>query len=134
MQQKYRVRYHMSRFINWIFAYAKTKAQISFAVTAKLISAFGFATRIVLFLIYLYPKFQDYSFLLRLYRLVCQTRSETPNTDFLASRLIFYSVSSETCLSFALQKSIGDDRVLQRKLDVQAGQGCCWVCMLVLCH
>ena len=29
------------------FAKAKTKAQISFAVTAKLISAFVFATRIV---------------------------------------------------------------------------------------
>ena len=29
------------------FAYAKTKTQISFAVTAKLISAFVFATRIV---------------------------------------------------------------------------------------
>ena len=32
---------------NQQFAYAKTKAQISFAVTAKLISAFVFATRIV---------------------------------------------------------------------------------------
>ena len=32
---------------NRIFAYAKTKAQISFAVNAKLISAFVFATRIV---------------------------------------------------------------------------------------
>ena len=39
-------------------AYAKTKAQISFAVTAKLISAFIFATRIVQFLFYLNPKFQ----------------------------------------------------------------------------
>ena len=29
-----------------IFAYAKTKAQISFAVTSKLISAFVFAIRI----------------------------------------------------------------------------------------
>ena len=29
------------------FSYAKTKTQISFAVTAKLISAFVFATRIV---------------------------------------------------------------------------------------
>ena len=39
-------------------AKAKTKAQISFAVTAKLISAFVFATRIVQFLLYLTPKFQ----------------------------------------------------------------------------
>ena len=45
-------------------AYAKTKAQISFAVTAKLISAFVFATRIVQFLFYLNPKFQASSFFL----------------------------------------------------------------------
>ena len=32
---------------NRIFAYAKTKTQISFAVTAKLISVFVFATRII---------------------------------------------------------------------------------------
>ena len=32
---------------NRIFAYAKTKGHISFAVTATLISAFVFATRIV---------------------------------------------------------------------------------------
>ena len=43
---------------------AKTKAQISCAVTAQLISAFDFATRIVHFLMYLYPNFQDSSFLL----------------------------------------------------------------------
>ena len=42
----------------------KTKAQISRAVTAQLISAFVFTTRIVHFLPYLYPKFQDSSFLL----------------------------------------------------------------------
>ena len=46
---------HMSRVMKktQIFAYAKTKAQISFAVTAKLISAFVFATRIVQFLYFL---------------------------------------------------------------------------------
>ena len=53
------------------FAFAKTKTQISFAVTAKLISAFVFDTRIVQFLLCLYPKFQDSSFLLWLYSLVC---------------------------------------------------------------
>ena len=47
---------------------AKTKAQISFAVTAKLISAFVFATRIVQFLFYLNPKFQASSSFLSLYR------------------------------------------------------------------
>ena len=45
-------------------AYAKTKAQISFAVTAKLINAFVLATRIVQFLLYLYPKVQASSLLL----------------------------------------------------------------------
>ena len=53
---------------NQIFAYAKTKAPISGAVTAQLISAFVFATRRAQFLLYLYPKFQDSSFLLWLYR------------------------------------------------------------------
>ena len=47
-----------------IFAYVKTKAQISFAVSAKLISAFVFATRIVQFLFFLNPKFQASSLLL----------------------------------------------------------------------
>ena len=44
--------------------YAKTKTQISFAVTAKLISAFVFATRIVHFLFFLNPKCQASSPLL----------------------------------------------------------------------
>ena len=42
---------------NRILAYAKTKTQISFAVIAKLISAFAFATRIVQFF-FLKPEFQ----------------------------------------------------------------------------
>ena len=53
------------------FAYAKTKAQISCAVTAQLISAFVFATRIVQFLYFLNPKFPVTSHLLCLYRPVC---------------------------------------------------------------
>ena len=48
---------------NRIFAYAKTKTQISFAVTAKLISAFVFATRIVHSLYFLKPKFETSSHL-----------------------------------------------------------------------
>ena len=40
------------------FAYAKTKTQISFVATAKLIIAFVFATRIVQYLYFLNPKFQ----------------------------------------------------------------------------
>ena len=54
-----------------LFAYAKTKTQISFAVTAKLISAFVFATRIVQSLYFLNTKFQASSHLLWLYSPVC---------------------------------------------------------------
>ena len=57
-------------FLPMPFAYAKTKAQISFAVTAKLISAFVFATRIVNFLFFLNPKFKVSNHPLRLYRRV----------------------------------------------------------------
>ena len=46
-----------------LFAYAKTKTQISFAITAKLISVFVFATRIVQSLYFLYTKFQASSHL-----------------------------------------------------------------------
>ena len=44
-------------------AYVKTKMQMSFAVTAKLISAFVFATWIVQYLYFLNPKFQASSHL-----------------------------------------------------------------------
>ena len=47
-QISYEPHHEKSRF----FEYAKTKAQISFAVTAKLISAFVFATRIVQYHLY----------------------------------------------------------------------------------
>ena len=50
-----------------LFACAKTKTQISFPVTAKLISAFVFATRIVQSLFFLNPKFQATSHLLWLH-------------------------------------------------------------------
>ena len=56
---------------NRIFAYAKTKTQISFAVTAKLISAFVFATYIEQSLYFLYRKFQASSHIVWLYSLVC---------------------------------------------------------------
>ena len=52
------------------FAYAKTKTQISFTGTAKLISTFVFATRLVHFLYYLNPKFEGSSHLLGLHSLV----------------------------------------------------------------
>ena len=55
---------------NRLFAYAKTKSQISFTVTAKLISAFVFTTKIVQSLFFLNPKFQASSYLLWLHSLV----------------------------------------------------------------
>ena len=65
--QIYEPRLEKTRF----FDLAKTKAQISLAVTAKLISAIVFATRIVQFLYFLNQKFPASSLLLRLYMLVC---------------------------------------------------------------
>ena len=56
---------------NRLFAYAKTKTQISFAVTEKLISAFVYSTRIVQSLNFLNPKFQASSYLLWLHSPVC---------------------------------------------------------------
>ena len=56
---------------NRLFAYAKTKTQISFAVTAKLISDFVFAIRIVQSFYFLNPKFQVSSDLLWLHSPVC---------------------------------------------------------------
>ena len=66
-----------SHWENRIFANAKTKAQISRAVTAQLISAFVFATRIVQFLLYLNPKFQASVFFSATVQAgLCQTWSE----------------------------------------------------------
>ena len=58
------------------------RGKISFAVTAKLISAFVFATRIVQFLFYLNPKFQASSSLLCLYRAVCVGPVRKPHCWF----------------------------------------------------
>ena len=60
----------------------KTKAQISFAVTAKLISIFVFTTRIIQFLYFLNPKFPVSSHLLCLYSLVCVRPGQNPNCWF----------------------------------------------------
>ena len=56
---------------NRLFAYAKPKTQISFAVTPKLISGFVFATRIVQSLYFLHSTFQASSHLLWLYIPFC---------------------------------------------------------------
>ena len=72
-------RNHLSRIMRKMdFAYAKTKAQTSFAITAKLISAFVFATRIVQSLFFLNPKFQVSRLFLCLYRMVCVEPGQNP--------------------------------------------------------
>ena len=62
----------------WIFAYAKTKTQISFTVTGKLISSFVFTTWIVQALFFLNPKFQAFRHFQRLYRPVCVRPGRNP--------------------------------------------------------
>ena len=66
----------------FFFAYAKTKTQISFAVTEKLISAFVFAIQIIQSLFYLNPKFQASSRLLWLYSPVCVKHGRKPEDRF----------------------------------------------------
>ena len=66
--------------------YAKTKTQISFAVTAKLISAFVFATRIVQSLYFLNMKFQVSSHLVWLYSLVCVGPGRKPRRPVFSER------------------------------------------------
>ena len=73
----------------FFFAYAKTKVQISCAVTVQLISTFVFATWIVQFPYFLNPNFLASSYLLSLHKPgLCQTWSEIPRTIFLMMWLI----------------------------------------------
>ena len=91
--------------VNRIFAYAKAKAQISFAVTAKLISAFVFATRIVLFLFYLNPKFQASSSFLSLYRPVCVGPGRKPRRPVFSRRGSLYTRYHEYSIRLTLHIS-----------------------------
>ena len=63
-------------------AYAKTKTQISFAVTMKLISAFVFTTVIVQLLYFLHPIFQASSLFLWWYRPVYVRSVQKPHCWF----------------------------------------------------
>ena len=67
-------------------AYAKTKTQISCAVTAQLISAFVFAMWIVQSLHYRNPKFQASSHLLWLYIPVCVRPGRKPRRPVFSQR------------------------------------------------
>ena len=66
-----------------VFAYAKTKVQVSFA---KLISTFVFAIQIALCLYFLNPKFQVSSDLLWLYSPVCVGPGRKPRRHVLSRR------------------------------------------------
>ena len=72
------------------FCIWKTKTQISFAVTGKLINPFVFATRIVQSLNFLNPKFQASSHLLYLYSLVCVGPGRKPERWFSLDTAHFY--------------------------------------------
>ena len=78
--------------------YAKTKTQISFAVTAKLISAFVFAIRIVQLLYYLNPKFQASSHLLWLYSPVCVGPGRKPRRPVFSERSSYGNVQHEVMI------------------------------------
>ena len=84
------------------FAYAKTKTQISCAVTAQLISVFVFAKRIVQSLFYLNLKFQDSSHLLWLYSPVFVGPGRKPRRPVFSERGSFESILSCWLLSESL--------------------------------
>ena len=70
----------------FFFAYAKIKTQISFAVTAKLISAFVFATQMVQSLYFLKSKFQASSHLLWLCSPLCVRPGRKPRRQVFSQR------------------------------------------------
>ena len=84
---------------NRLFAYAKTKTQISFAVTAKLISAFVFATRIVQSLFFLNAKFQASSHYLWLYSLVCVGPGRKPRRPVFSRGSWYFTNRIFICIS-----------------------------------
>ena len=76
----------------------KTKTQISFAVTAKLISAFVFATRIVQPLYFLNTKFQASSHLVWSYSLVCVGPGQKPRRPVFSRRGSYEPGHKKTCI------------------------------------
>ena len=76
----------------------KTKTQISFAVTAKLISTFVFATWIEQSLYFLNPKFQASSYLVWLYSRVCVGPGRKPRRPVFSERGSFGSMSRFACM------------------------------------
>ena len=75
------------------FECVKTKTQINFAVTAKLISVFVFATPIVQSLYFLNPKFQASGYLLWLYSPVCNGPGQKPRRPFFSQQGSYIAVA-----------------------------------------
>ena len=82
------------------FCICENKDADQFAVTAKLISAFDFATQIVQFLYFLNPKFQASSHLLWQYSPVCVGPGRKPRRPVFSERgsyKKFYDGSQREC-------------------------------------
>ena len=77
------------------FVYAKTKTQISFALTAKLISAFVFAIRIVQSLYFLNPKFQASSHLRWLWFVPDQVKNPENRFSYNEAHFMLYPSPSD---------------------------------------
>ena len=76
------------------FAYVKSKAQISCAVTSQPISVFAFATKIAQALYFLNTKFQAIRYRLSLHSLVCVGPGWNSKYRFshVAARIIYYKI------------------------------------------
>ena len=96
---------------NRLFAYAKTKTQISFEVTAKLISAFVFATLIVQSLYFLNPKFQASSHLLWLYRPVCVRPGRKHRRQVFSQRGSFCILQTVETINIESKNNVTMDRM-----------------------
>ena len=116
---------------NRLFAYVKTKTQISFAVTAKLISAFVLATRILQFLYFLNPKFQASSHPLWLYSLVCVGPGWKPQRPGFSQRGSHRHVNVMKCKPSKLTTAPGQ-HFYGMKSSIFASNNPVWVQKLLL--
>ena len=103
-----------------MFAHAKTKAQIRFAIIAKLISAFVLATRIVQFLFFLNTKFQAPIHLLKLQRPVYVRPGRKPRRPGFSRRGSNVNISIEirmkNIISFnCYRKALRASQALQQR-------------------
>ena len=107
--------YGLHSILNMIFAYAKSEAQVSYAVTAQLICALIFTTRIVKFLFLLYPnKSSFYPSFVVAQAVLCRKPRRPDDADNFCEKLgsfrlhqYFYLTVSETCCMFVfLLKSL----------------------------